>query len=100
MARRLFHFGASNQEESSRNNRTSVKSSKQALVVYASKSWWVNRLTGSRQDEASDGITSVWRCILHPPLRDANDGPPSPGAEAGPQSGSLAVPPGQRPQQV
>lgn len=91
MARRLFHFGASNQEDSSRNNRTSVKSSKQALVVYASKSWWMNRLTGSRQDEASDGITSVWRCILHPPLRDANDGPPSPGAEAGPH---LAVPPG------
>lgn len=41
MARRLFHFGASNQEESSRKHRTSVKSSKQALVVvvYASKSW-------------------------------------------------------------
>lgn len=65
MARRLFHFGASNQEESSRKHRTSVKSSKQALVVvvYASKSWWMNRLTSSRQDEA-DGTTSVWR--LHP----------------------------------
>lgn len=66
MARRLFHFGASNQEESSRNNRTSVKSSKQALVVsHASKSWWMNRLTGSRQDEALDGRHHI--CLaLHP----------------------------------
>lgn len=65
MARRLFHFGASNQEESSRNNRTSVKSSKQTLVVYASKSWWMNRLTGSRQDEALDGRDYI--CLaLHP----------------------------------
>lgn len=65
MARRLFHFGASSQEESSRNNRTSVKSSKQALVVYASKSWLMNRLTGSRQDEALDGRHHI--CLaLHP----------------------------------
>lgn len=93
MARRLFHFGASNQEESSRNNRTSVKSSKQALVVYASKSWWMNRLTGSRQDEAmkqtgshlSGAASFTLRCEmqttgLHP--------------QAQRQAPSLAVPPG------